>query len=476
MTDRNDLTFPAGFVNRMYNQLATEADVFFRALAEDPPVSVRINPAKWNLPLPVAKVSWSDHGFYLPERPSFTLDPFLHSGAYYVQEAGSMLLEQAFRAVNSQEPLVILDLCGAPGGKSTHLLTLMGENDLLVTNEVIRSRAVILQENIQKWGASNVVVCNSDPAHFSGLGPAFDIIVVDAPCSGEGLFRKDPSAIFEWSENNARLCASRQRRILADVWPSLKPGGYLIYSTCTWNPAENEENLQWLAEQYDAIPVEWDLDPTWNLKKLKFNEITGYQAFPHRAGTEGFFIGIAKQKEDAASPKIRAKGLKQWMPAPSGKSQLLKTWIRDAESADFLAREDEYHFFPSVWHSYLSLLEKHLKVIQAGIPVATAKGSALNPLPPLALANRLNNTLWPVADLSLEEAIRYLQRENLNPKMAETGWQLVSYRELPLGWQKNLGNRTNNYFPAEWRIRMRVSDIPKPWHERPEAGIFPHQT
>ena len=193
------------------------------------------------------------------ERPSFTLDPSFHGGKYYVQEASSMFLEQAFCATYqfSRIALNVLDLCAAPGGKSTHLLSLMNKNSLLVSNEVIQSRAAILSENIQKWGHGNVIVTNNDPKDFQRLPGFFDVIVVDAPCSGEGLFRKDPNALKEWSEDVVALCSRRQRRILNDVWPTLKTGGLLIYSTCTYNADENEENLKWLKEEYhvESIPL-----------------------------------------------------------------------------------------------------------------------------------------------------------------------------------------------------------------------------
>jgi 16S rRNA C967 or C1407 C5-methylase (RsmB/RsmF family) len=247
------MELPKSFVERMQGQLGQAYTRFEQALQEPAPVSIRLNRRKLPITPLLNPVPWTDSGHYLPERPLFTLDPRLHAGAYYVQEASSMFLEQALRqTVELSQPLQVLDLCGAPGGKSTHIASLLTEDSLLVANEVIRSRASILAENVTKWGSGNVLVTSNDPRDFGRLPAFFDVMVVDAPCSGEGMFRKDVQAIQEWSEENVKLCAQRQQRILLDVWEALKPGGTFIYSTCTWNEAENECNMAWLAEQENA--------------------------------------------------------------------------------------------------------------------------------------------------------------------------------------------------------------------------------
>jgi len=234
------IQFPPAFEQRMRPHLDKSWEEFEQAHQQFPPVSIRFNPKKAHSPIDLTIIPWTSHGYYLGERPSFTLDPLFHAGSYYVQEASSMFLEQAFlQAVDRTKPINVLDLCAAPGGKSTHLLSLMNKESLLVTNEVIRSRASTLAENIQKWGYDNVAVTNNDPQDFKRLSGFFDVIVVDAPCSGEGLFRKDPGAMGQWSTDNVALCARRQQRILNDVWPALKEGGILIYSTCTYNELEN---------------------------------------------------------------------------------------------------------------------------------------------------------------------------------------------------------------------------------------------
>ena len=258
--------FPPEFVNGLTERLgAGRAEKVLSALACEPAVSVRVNPFKMTLaalrdhfgPLAGDPVGWApEEGFYLKDRPSFTFDPLFHAGAYYVQEASSMyvgsLFEQAVREMGRCSGLRVLDLCAAPGGKTTQLLSHLEPSSLLVANEVVPARATVLAENVARWGCSNVAVTSSDPAAFTALKDFFDFVLVDAPCSGEGMFRKDPRAVAEWSPDTVRLCAARQRRILADVWPSLRPGGFLVYSTCTFNPFENEENVDWLCSTFDA--------------------------------------------------------------------------------------------------------------------------------------------------------------------------------------------------------------------------------
>ena len=243
------ISLPPAFTERMQQLLGNESETFFQALVSESPTSIRLNPEKTvNTDLPFSEllsrqVPWCSNGYYLKERPSFTSDPLLHGGAYYVQEASSMFLQVVLQQITEDTPLRVLDLCAAPGGKSTLLANNLPKDSLLVSNEVIKSRASILKENIIKWGYDHIVVTNSDPNRFTGMKGAFDMILVDAPCSGEGMFRKDEKAITEWSENNLRLCEERQKRILSDVWDALAPGGYLVYSTCTYNPGENEDIL-----------------------------------------------------------------------------------------------------------------------------------------------------------------------------------------------------------------------------------------
>ena len=498
MSDNDNTShLPAAFVSRLEIQYGSRSSEILKALTEPPVISVRINPLKWNIYPQMGRIPWTRFGFYLKNRPSYTLDPWLHAGAYYVQEAGSMLLEQAFNAIPVLHPRIVLDLCGAPGGKSTHLLSLLSGDDVLVSNEVIRSRAVILQENLQKWGHDNVIVTNNDPRDFSACNVKFDVIVADVPCSGEGLFRKDPSSVGEWSTANTQLCASRQKRILADAWNVLKEGGYLIYSTCTFNPAENEENLYWLTEQFDAEPVSFPADPHWKLNRIGFKNIEGYQTLPGSAMAEGFFIGILRKKEKHeitslsntetgmnnlphenyirpsknkatftdTNLKKQKNELKNWIQASERELSVIKVWINDALASDFLIKGNIIHYVGSTVRTLLSGLSSHINILQAGLPVAEVKGRDYIPLHPLALSVRLNIQHFSMAELSLEDAVRYLRKDNLQAKLDGDGWFLAAYRGLPLGWIKNIGNRNNNYYPKEWRIRMDATGLSSPWHE-----------
>ncbi len=464
MIQPSETFLPPEFIARITNRLGGSAIRFFESLQEEPPIAIRINPLKWKHPIQLEKVPWSSDGYYLQQRPSFTLDPLFHGGAYYVQEPSSMLLEAAFSAVRSNQPMLILDLCGAPGGKSTHLLSLASPDDLVVSNEVIRSRASILQENIQKWGYSNTVVTNSDPRAFAKFGAHFDVVVVDAPCSGEGLFRKDKGSIAEWSTDNTRLCAARQKRIVADAWEALKPGGFLIYSTCTYNEAENEENLHWLVHENNAVSVEIPIDPAWNIETIRRNNVTGYQVFPHKARGEGFFIGVVSKPGTAANPKWPSSNSARWKGVAPSLAAKLQHYFSATKTAQFIQKEETSFYFPVRWMAILPTFDRHFSILQAGIAVSIEKGNDFYPHPALAYANDYKRGSLPEIDLSLEAAIKFFKRENLIFPEAPRGWLLTTYQNTPLGWVKNLGNRSNNYFPKERHIRMEPQTIPEPWY------------
>jgi 16S rRNA C967 or C1407 C5-methylase (RsmB/RsmF family)/NOL1/NOP2/fmu family ribosome biogenesis protein len=477
MSERTKVQLPSFFAERMKPLLGDGYASFEKSFGEDVPVSVRLNPGKWAGETPEGMVPWCKKGFYLEKRPVFTADPWFHGGVYYVQEPHSMFLEQALAAVILPEKALVLDLCAAPGGKTTHLLSLLSPDDLLVTNEVIRSRVGVLRENVQKWGYPNVLVTQNDPQDFGKIADIFDLIIVDAPCSGEGLFRKHPDSVAEWSPGNAIHCASRQKRILAEAWKCLKPGGALIYSTCTYNPGENEENLQWLQEQEEAEPVEIALNPDWNIREIRERNIIGYQFFPHLTRGEGFFLGMVRKKDtglkDARLKDVRIKdkrdrekpGLNFRKGGNIKTTEVLSNWISKDFDGIFLQNEGIWYAFPTIWMNYLLLFEKQLTVMHAGTPVATGDEERIMPHPALALSLIYNRNAFPEYVCSLEEAIHFLKKDNLPSRSDEKGWMLASYTDVPLGWLKNLGNRTNNYYPGEWRIRMNINGMPKLWHD-----------
>lgn len=443
------IQFPPGFEARMHVQLRQDWDEFRAAHGLAVPVSIRINPAK-NQETIENRVPWTGWGKYLAQRPVFTLDPTFHAGAYYVQEASSMFLEQFVnQSMDSSQPHRVLDLCAAPGGKSTHLLSLMGPDSILVSNEVIRSRVTPLSENIQKWGYPNVVVTNNDPEDFQRLRGFFDVILVDAPCSGEGLFRKDPEAMMEWSPENAAICVQRQRRILTDLWPALRQNGVLIYCTCTYNEAENEDHLIWLCRQKGAEAI--DLKQKFpGVDEVKKENMTGYRFYPHRVRGEGFFIGAVRKtgQEIPVRKKINTA-----FATPTRKtSDQLKDWITNPSNLRFIHQDNLILMVPD--HPDIEFLSEHLKVITKGTAIATLKHEKLVPEHAVSVSVILSKENFTRINLSAEQALSYLRKDVLNLDQGNRGFALVSYDDLPLGWVNLLGNRMNNLYPSAWKIRM----------------------
>ncbi len=444
---------PPEFVKSMSEQLGESYLKFTESLTLPSPVSIRFNPSKTIVPNEFEKIPWAKNGRYLKERPIFTFDPLLHAGAYYVQEASSMFLEQAFtQAVDQTSSINLLDLCAAPGGKSTHLLSLMNQQSLLVSNEVIRSRASILSENIQKWGYGNVVVTNNDPEDFQRLPGFFDVIVVDAPCSGEGLFRKDPDAMKEWSTSKVELCSKRQRRILSDIWPALKQNGILIYSTCTYNEKENEENLEWLRKEQGVEFITLDVAVEWGIENIHSRGIEGYRFLPHQVKGEGFFLSVIRKTREA--PECKIKGRPTFLPPSSKIINELKNWIRFPEEKTFINRDDRLQFFPKDKVQEIEFLAKNLYLLSAGTMMATVKHDKLVPEHAMATSIELNKENFPALKVELVDALRYLRKETFHVGSAKKGFSLISYENTALGWANVLDNRINNLYPSEWRVRM----------------------
>ncbi|MFD2515728.1 rRNA methyltransferase [Pontibacter locisalis] len=437
---------------------------FEAALDQPAPISIRLNSSKIFTEPDLPKVPWANNAFYLPERPQFTLDPLFHAGSYYVQEASSMFLEQALKQqVDLEQPLRVLDLCGAPGGKTTHLASLISEDSLLVANEVIKNRASILAENVAKWGSGNVVVTNNDPRQFSRLPDFFDLMVVDAPCSGEGMFRKDPQAVNEWSEENVKLCAQRQQRILMDVWEALKPGGLLVYSTCTWNESENEQNVAWLAEQENATSVKLELKPEWGIEASEYQGIEGYRFYPQQVKGEGFFMAVLRKTGDYEE-SIKGGRKKKYKVIIAGKKEqaLVRSWFQYPDKFEWLQWGEIISAIPASQFEALDELYQNMHVIYAGTEVAEVKGKKLKPMHPLALSRHLNKNEFSIVDLELEQALKYLRKEDIALEGGGSDWVLLQYKQVPLGWAKQIGNRINNYYPKEWRIRMELpTELPE---------------
>ncbi len=418
--------------------------------------SVRHNPAKFNYTTPAAlkQVPWTSAGYYLDERPSFTLDPIFHAGAYYVQEASSMFLEQALKqSVNLSEPLKVLDLCAAPGGKSTLIQSLISEKSLLISNEVIKSRANILAENITKWGAANVVVTNNDPKDFQRLPNYFDVIVVDAPCSGSGLFRKDAAAIEEWSLQNVLLCGQRQQRILADVLPSLKEGGVLIYSTCSYSETEDEAIADWLAGDMSMHTIALNTAPEWNIVATSSTQhhAHGYRFYPDQLKGEGFFLaaftkGLPMQSGwESGRYKTKSEQL------TAKEIAIVAPFVKDSNAFFFIKQKDEVLALPLHLENELATIQFALYIKKAGVKLGSIIRQELIPDHELALSVLLDGA-QPSVEVDLETALQYLRRQEIKIATELKGWALITHQQLPLGWIKILPNRINNYYPKDWRI------------------------
>jgi 16S rRNA C967 or C1407 C5-methylase (RsmB/RsmF family)/NOL1/NOP2/fmu family ribosome biogenesis protein len=444
---------PREFKDFIQRKLGSAFTAFEAALQAPSPTSIRINPKKNHLSNGLADVPWSKYGRYLPSRPVFTLDPFFHAGVYYVQEASSMFLEQAFlQQVNLNHPLNVLDLSAAPGGKSTHILSLIDNAGLLVANEVIRSRATVLDENIQKWGYSNCVVTNSDPKDFESLEGFFDVIVVDAPCSGEGLFRKDPDAMREWSTHNVELCSSRQRRIVIDVWPALKESGIFIYCTCTYNEKENEENLKWFSQQKGIEFLRINIEPEWKVDEVMHDNVIGYQFFPHKIKGEGFFIAVMRKVDTQATTRIKSKN--PFVQPTKKISDELKSWISRPDVNAFIQHSDRVLFFPANKITEAEFIRQHVRLVGMGTAMATVKHDKLIPEHALALSIDLKKEHFTTIDLSRADAIKYLRKDPLTIEGYKKGYALICFEGIPIGWVNVLDNRINNLYPSEWRIKM----------------------
>lgn len=457
-------TLPAAFEERIKIQLPAEAEAFLQSLQTEPPVSIRLNPGKIHsfheLPpnLPVSTpVEWCENAFYLNQRPIFTLDPCFHGGGYYVQEASSMFLHHAVKQLMPSGPIRILDLCAAPGGKSTLLASLMSPDSLLISNEVIRSRAAILKENIIKWGQDNIIVTHNDPSDFRPLESAFDMILVDAPCSGEGMFRKDNTAILEWSENNLRLCSERQKRILSDIYNCLKPEGILIYSTCTYNPGENEEILDYLTEEFEteSIPIAHHFEQITPTSGNAY----GYHFYPHKTRGEGFFIGAVRKKD--GRPYSPRKNKKQNQYKSPVLPESLQPFILQAERYAIAENENQISLIPSLHADFIRQTATTLHIIYQGCEIAELNNRKIKLLPALALWQGLNKNNCSIYEADRNTALTFLKKEDIPIPDLQADWILISYQNISLGWCKNIGNRLNNYYPKEWRIRMKLENDAK---------------
>lgn len=447
---------PHSFISSLADAPGFNKDAFISAHENILPVtSIRLNPFKrtpaiHDLPTQTI-VPWCSEGRYLSERPSFTLDPVFHGGAYYVQEASSMFLDYVIKEIYKENsaPARVADLCAAPGGKSTLLAAALPDS-FIVSNEVIKTRVNVLTENMTKWGSDNVIVTNNDPKDFRKLIGYFDLMVIDAPCSGSGLFRKDANAIDEWSEANVEVCSLRQKRILADAIGALGQHGYLIYSTCSYSKQEDEDICDWIIDQFALQRVNISIDNSWGIVETMSDKhsVPAYRFYPDKVEGEGFFIACFKQTnaiDHFHSFKNKSSRAGKQIEA------IAKPFLKNAAEYTLSDQKEIVIAFLKKWEEEIVSIGKILNLRKSGVAVGTVKGRELIPHHELALSHVLAPD-FPSVDLKKEDALKYLKRQDLTVQTDQNGWTLCLYKGINLGWVKVLPNRVNNYYPTNWRI------------------------
>ena len=427
-----------------------EVQQLCQALETEPVVSIRLNDKIDCLTFDAdtEEVPWHEDGYYLSKRPQFTLDPLFHAGCYYVQEASSMFLGEVLNQYVKRDSIV-LDMCAAPGGKSTLISQYLGNEGLLVSNEVVRQRVFILSENIQKWGNGNTVVTHNYAADFgSKLQNLFDCILVDAPCSGEGMFRKDAGAVEEWSQKNVRECVARQCEILDEVWDALKPGGVLIYSTCTFNKEENEQNVKWIVEELGAEVLPIAYDPSWGIVEGQ----VGYHFYPHKVKGEGLYMCALRKLGAPATFRMPKTKVQAPQTRIDGEAEM-RSWLKHPDRWVIRQQERFMSAYPAKYKELIEYISTQFICISTGFGIGELRGKGVVPQHSLAMLKDIKKDAFVCAALTLEQALAYLRNEALVLEGVKQGVVLVTYEGVPLGFVKNVGNHCNNLYPKEWRIR-----------------------
>lgn len=418
------------------------------------PVSVRFNPAKPHKPFPDAlkQVPWESQGWYLDSRPRFSFDPALYDGRYYVQDASSMIVGEAIRRIvkKTDGPIRYLDACAAPGGKTTSALANLPEGSFVLANEYESSRAHALVENLERWGATNYAVSRADARSLGAIGQAFHIVAADVPCSGEGMMRKNETARTQWSTSLVRDCSVLQRQIVEALWQTLLPGGYLIYSTCTFNTAENEENAAWIQSELGGIPVNLGLDEFPGVMPGVNTDIPCVRLLPGQVQGEGQFLAVFQK------PGILKHD--EWHP---GKTRASKSKIPDfkldTENLKFITdKKGDIYAVESRHAHFVERISGNTNIIIPGIHVATPKGADFMPAHALATSLALPHDAFPTVDVDTTTALSFLRGEALRlPADTPKGYVLIQSDGCRLGWVKNIGSRANNLIPTYRRLRIQ---------------------
>ena len=441
------MNLPESFIQQLQGLVPNEWEALVTAITStEPSVAVRVNDARGvTVPAGARRVPWCDQGFYLIDRPAFTFDPDWHAGRYYVQDASSMFISHVIKNL-IHEPVRYLDLCAAPGGKTTAALQALPTGSLVVANEIVPQRARVLADNIIRWGNPHCVVTSNSPAHFGKLTHFFDVIATDVPCSGEGMMRKDDEAVSQWSPQLVEQCAERQRVILTDAWNALRPGGLLIYSTCTYNRQENEEIADFIVNKLGATSIEVPVEPSWNIHPAIDSGCHCYRFMPHRVDGEGLFMAVFRKDGDAPCQDIRIKGKNTKKCDEIGKN-----WLADPEYFAIEQQGDLYVAAPVEWRNEVAALRASLNVLHAGVELATAMGRKTTPHHALAMLSARSEEVFPVCEVDYPTALRYLRGESITVD-GPRGYVLIAHEGAVLGFANNLGNRANNLYPKPQRI------------------------
>ena len=448
-------SLPEKFIERVYRDMGAEqGEALCNALLGDVPTSIRINPHKPFAHPEGRPVMWNKFGRYLDVRPSFTLDCGFNAGTYYVQEAGSQFVGHILEGLDI-DGVRLLDMCAAPGGKTTLYSTLVGKDGLVVANEIVRNRAAVLADNVRKWGLGNVVVTNNEPRHISTFKSWFDVVAVDAPCSGEGMFRKDEQAREEWNEANVRMCAARQAEILDEAWESLADGGLMIYSTCTFNSDENEGTIRAFSERVgDQITEAESIScpEDWGIVCGREGVWQTFRFYPHRTESEGFFAAVARKNaigNRPATPKPRRK----IMNDVGGKARNeLSRWVLHPHNMRFAEVADTCYGYYATRYEDIKHLAESLSVIYSGVAMGRLFQGVLKPDAALAFFAELQRDAVACTTLTKEEALQYLRKQEVAVDKFTEGMNLVVCEDCALGFAKRIGNRCNNLFPNSLRI------------------------
>lgn len=441
------MNLPEAFLEQLRGLLPDEWERLAGAItSSEPSVAVRVNAARGvAVPDGARRVPWCDQGFYTEGRPSFTFDPDWHAGRYYVQDASSMFISHVIRHF-VHDPVRYLDLCAAPGGKTTAAIQALPPQSLVVANEIVPPRARVLADNVIRWGAPRCVVTSNAPAQIGKFTHFFDVIAADVPCSGEGMMRKDAEAVSQWSPDLVTQCALRQREILKDVWQALRPGGLLIYSTCTYNRQENEEIADYVLQELGATSLEVPVEASWNIHPAIGSDAHGYRFMPHRVDGEGLFMAVFRKDGNAPRQdfRIKEKNIKKV-------DEMGKKWLSAPEAFILDQQGDLSIAVPQDICSEVAAMRDSLNVLHAGVELATVMGRKQVPHHALAMSLARAEDAFPTCEVDYPTALRYLRGESITID-APRGYVLIACDGAILGFANNLGNRANNLYPKPLRI------------------------